>query len=90
MTTTSPDISTKDVDAFCNFCTHLRAAYRHFQILFEETTTRRELLADVADTFFYDLNQILFGHLILQICMEPFTVPDPRRCGIVTRLGCFR
>ena len=22
--------------------------------------------------------------------VEPFTVPDPRRCGIVTRLGCFR
>ena len=21
--------------------------------------------------------------------MEPFTVPDPRRCGILTRLGCF-
>ena len=20
---------------------------------------------------------------------EPFTVPDPRRCGILTRLGCF-
>jgi hypothetical protein len=75
--TTSPDISTKDVDAFCNFCTHLRAVYRHFQILFEETTTRRELLAEVADTFFYDLNQILFGHLILQICM----ITDPEQSG---------
>jgi hypothetical protein len=21
--------------------------------------------------------------------VEPFTVPDPRRCGILTRLGCF-
>jgi hypothetical protein len=24
-----------------------------------------------------------------RILREPFTVPDPRRCGILTRLGCF-
>jgi DNA polymerase III epsilon subunit-like protein len=24
-----------------------------------------------------------------RILSEPFTVPDPRRCGILTRLGCF-
>ena len=25
----------------------------------------------------------------MQSAPEPFTVPDPRRCGILTRLGCF-
>src|ERR1019366_3892096 len=24
-----------------------------------------------------------------ELALEPFTVPDPRRCGILTRLGCF-
>jgi len=52
MTSTMPNVSTDDVDAFCNFCVSLRSIYRHYQILFEEgADLRRELLQSIAPTF---------------------------------------
>jgi AbiU2 len=69
MTSTTPNVSTDDVDAFCNFCVSLRSIYRHYQILFEEgADLRRELLQSIAPTFFNDIRELLVEHLILQIC----------------------
>lgn len=69
MTTTTPNVSKGDVEAFRNFCVYLRSIFRHFQILFEEgADLRRELLQSIAPTFFGDINHMLIEHLILQIC----------------------
>ena len=69
MTSTMPNVSTDDVDAFCNFCVSLRYIYRHYQILFEEgADLRRELLQSIAPTFFNDIRELLVEYLILQIC----------------------
>jgi putative GTP pyrophosphokinase len=40
----------------------------------------------------YEHEKLKYSEPLRQIQdqVEPFTVPDPRRCGIVTRLGCFR
>ena len=35
---------------------------------------------------FEEIRNVFADHLPTS---EPFTVPDPRRCGILTRLGCF-
>ena len=73
MTATAPtrvdEVTSQDVELFCNFCVSLRSAFRHFQILFDEGgDLRRELLWTTAPTFFGDLNLALIEHLILQIC----------------------
>jgi AbiU2 len=40
----------------------------HHSTLFEGSPLRRELLQEIAPTFFADLNALLIEHLILQIC----------------------
>ena len=67
-TATTSNVSAADVDAFSNFCISLRSIWRHYQIIFEGTDLKRELLQSIAHTFFGDLNQLLIEHLILQIC----------------------
>jgi transcriptional regulator with XRE-family HTH domain len=67
-TATTSNVSAADVDAFSNFCVSLRSIWRHYQIIFEGTDLKRELLQSIAHTFFGDLNQLLIEHLILQIC----------------------
>ena len=67
-TASTSNVSAADVDAFSNFCVSLRSIWRHYQIIFEGTDLRRELLQSIAHTFFGDLNQLLIEHLILQIC----------------------
>jgi len=68
------EVTSQDVELFCNFCVSLRSAFRHFQILFDEGgDLRRELLWTTSPTFFGDLNLALIEHIILQICkiMDP-------------------
>jgi hypothetical protein len=61
-------VSKEDVNAFCNTCVSLRSVWRHYQILFEGTELKRELLQTIARTFFGDISALLIEHLILQIC----------------------
>jgi hypothetical protein len=63
-----PTVTKEDVDAFTDDCLRLRAIWHHYQILFEYSQLRRELLDSVAGTFFRDINLILIGQMILQIC----------------------
>jgi transcriptional regulator with XRE-family HTH domain len=65
---TTSEVSGADVDAFSNFCVSLGSIWRHHQIVFDGTDLQRELLQNIAHTFFGDLNQLLIEHLILQIC----------------------
>jgi transcriptional regulator with XRE-family HTH domain len=67
-TATTSNVSAADVEAFSNFCVSLRSIWRHYQVIFEGTDLKRELLQSIAHTFFGDLNQLLIEHLILQIC----------------------
>jgi transcriptional regulator with XRE-family HTH domain len=73
MSAITPNVSKDDVDAFCNFCIPLRAIWRHYQMLFEGTDLKRELLQSIAPTFFGDINRLLIEHLILKICQ----ITDP-------------
>ncbi len=72
MMTTMPAsqiITTKeDVQAFADSCVLLRSQWEHFQILFEGTDLKRELLQTTAPTFFGDLNRLFMEHLVLHIC----------------------
>ena len=63
-----PTVTKEDVDAFTGDCLRLRAIWHHYQTLFEYSQLRRELLDSVAGTFFRDINLILIGQMILQIC----------------------
>jgi hypothetical protein len=65
----SGTITTKeDVQAFADSCIVLRSQWRHFQILFQGTDLKRELLQTTAPTFFGDLNRMFIEHLVLYIC----------------------
>jgi hypothetical protein len=62
-------IATKeDVEAFRDSCVLLRSQWMHFQILFEGSDLKRELLQTTAPTFFNDLNLLFIEHLALHIC----------------------
>ena len=63
-----PTVTKEDVDALTDDCLRLRAIWHHYQTLFEYSQLRRELLDNVAGTFFRDINLILIGQMILQIC----------------------
>jgi hypothetical protein len=66
---TSGIVTTKeDVQAFADSCVELRSLWRHFQILFQGTDLKRELLQTTAPTFFGDLNRLFIEHLVLHIC----------------------
>lgn len=68
MTANAPNVTAADVEAFSSACVSLRAFGRHFQIIFEGSDLKRELLQSISPTFFKDLNILLIEHLILQIC----------------------
>ncbi len=63
-------IATKeDVEAFRDFsCVLLRSQWSHFQILFEGSDLKRELLQTISPTFFRDLHHLFSEHLVLHIC----------------------
>jgi AbiU2 len=62
-------IATKeDVQAFADACVLLRSQWKHFQILFQGTELKRELLQTTAPIFFGDLNRLFIEHLVLHIC----------------------
>jgi hypothetical protein len=64
----SGTITTKeDVQAFADSCVVLRSQWRHFQILFQGTDLKRELLQTTAPIFFGDLNRMFIEHLVLHI-----------------------
>jgi hypothetical protein len=56
------------VEVFCEECVWARAVRNHFEALYERSERRRELLSEVANTFFGDLNIILIDYLLLQLC----------------------
>lgn len=65
------------VTAFCEECVWARSVRTHFAILFESGKRRHDLLAEVANTFFGDLNAILIEYLLLQQCK----LTDPTSAG---------
>jgi thermostable 8-oxoguanine DNA glycosylase len=74
-----PVVRRKDVTKFTDYCVILRAVWAHYQIIFEGSDLKRELLQNTAPTFFRDLNSVLIEHLILQICK--LTDPESTRIG---------
>ena len=67
----------KVVAAFCSECVWARSVRTHFSVLFESGVKRHELLAEVAKTFFGDLNLILMEYVLLQQCK----LTDPASSG---------
>jgi hypothetical protein len=61
-------VSKDDVKAFRNTCVLLRSLWRHYQILFEGSDLKRELLQDTAHIFFGDLHAMFVRNLVLEIC----------------------
>jgi hypothetical protein len=62
-------IATKeDVDAFRDSCVLLRSQWQHFQILFEGSDLKHELLLTTAPTFFGDLHRLFVEHFVQHIC----------------------
>jgi hypothetical protein len=68
MPTSGITTTKEDVQAFADSCVLLRSQWEHFQILFQGTDLKRELLQTTAPTFFGDLNRLFIEHLVLQIC----------------------
>ncbi len=56
------------ISAFCEECVWARSIRTHFADLFETNERRRELLSEVANLFFHDLNLILIEYILLQQC----------------------
>jgi AbiU2 len=65
------------VKAFCEECVWARAVRTHFAQLFESGETRHRLMAEVAETFFHDLNVVLLEYVLLQQCK----LTDPASSG---------
>ncbi len=61
-------ISEKDVLAFNEACIFLKVIYDHFRMLYEKNPTRLKLLEDRAGHFFFDLQNVFIGFIILEIC----------------------
>jgi len=73
MTPSKTPVTADDVHAFTSICVSLRSLWCHLQDLFERSDLRRELLHQIAPTFFGDLNLIMLQALYLQVC----TITDP-------------
>lgn len=56
------------IKAFCDECVWLHSIRKHFTDLFEFDKQRDQLLSEVANTFFHDLNLILIEYILLQKC----------------------
>jgi hypothetical protein len=67
----------KTVMAFCEECVWARAVRTHFAELFESGDTRHRLMAEIAKTFFQDLNIVLLEYVLLQQCK----LTDPASSG---------
>ena len=65
------------VQAFCDECVWLYCIRTHFRDLFEGNDKRRQLLSEIANTFFHDLNMVLIDYLLLQQCK----LTDPASSG---------
>ena len=65
------------VEAFCEECVWARSIRTHFATLFEFNEPRRELLSEVANIFFHDLNRIFIDYILLQQCK----LTDPASSG---------
>jgi hypothetical protein len=63
--------------AFCDECVWLYSLRKHFTNLFESGERRQRLLAEVAETFFHDLNLVMIDYLLLQQCK----LTDPASSG---------
>jgi AbiU2 len=66
------------VEAFCKECVWLHSVRRHFADLFESNDSRSQLLSEVANTFFHDLNLILIDYILLHQCK----LTDPASSGV--------
>lgn len=71
------DHRSKVVAAFCEECVWAQSIRTHFALLFESGQKRHALLAEVAKTFFGDLNAILIEYVLLQQCK----LTDPASSG---------
>ena len=61
-------VTRRDVKKFADHCVVLRAFWIHYQTVFDGSKLKHELLQSIAHKLFHDLNLMLIGHLILQIC----------------------
>jgi hypothetical protein len=65
------------IEAFCEECVWARSIRTHYAALFEANEQRRELLSEVANIFFHDLNLVLIDYILLQQCK----LTDPASSG---------
>ena len=65
------------IEAFCEDCVWARSIRTHYAALFEANEQRRELLSEVANIFFHDLNLVLIDYILLQQCK----LTDPASSG---------
>lgn len=84
MTIPPRPVTRRDVTKFVDRCVILRSFWTHYQILFEGSDLKRELLQNTAHKFFSDLNHMLIEHMILQICKltDPETTNGKRNLTI--------
>jgi hypothetical protein len=64
--------------SFCQECVWARSMRTHFAHLYERGEKRHRLLAEVANTFFHDLNLALMEYVLLQQCK----LTDPASSGL--------
>jgi hypothetical protein len=65
------------IEAFCDECVWTRAVRNHYATLYERNPRRQELLSEVANMFFADLNLLFIDYLLLQFCR----LTDPASLG---------
>ncbi len=58
----------RDVKRFTDYCVTLRVFWATQQALFAASDLQRDLLQATAHKFFFDTNEMMRDHLILQIC----------------------
>lgn len=70
-------VTRRDVKKFVDHCVNIRTLWAHYQILFNGSDLKRQLLQITARQFFQDLNIMLIDSLILYVCK----ITDPEFTG---------
>jgi len=79
------EVTRDDVTAFIDSCYWLQILYGHFKTLYvtesEEDKLKLQLLENTAHEFFKDIQYILIGQIILQVCKitDPENAPNKRK-----------
>ncbi len=69
----------EDIEIFARQCVFMRSIYKHYQILFEQSSADdKSRMSRVAETFFGDVNRVFLEYIILQACKLTDPARDPR------------